>query len=250
MKSEKCCVLGVDIDHLSMKEAVEKLLAVSCQKEQGYVCFVNVHSIVSAIELPAFNKVLNGALMALPDGMPISWMMRLLGCKQQQRVCGPDLMLQLCQACSSRHKRIFLYGSTDRTLQNLENELISFFPDLSIVGSYSPPFREITTNEIRGVTKHINESGADFIFVSLGCPKQEIWMANTVQDINGIMLGVGAAFDFYAGNIKRAPLWMRRLGFEWLHRLISEPNRLFWRYLKTNTLFIYYAFLNLFSKRK
>lgn len=250
MKSEKCCVLGVDIDHLSMKEAIEKLIAVSYQKEQGYVCFVNVHSIVTAVELPAFNKVLNGAFMALPDGMPVSWMMRLLGCKQQQRVCGPDLMLQLCQACSTHRKKIFLYGSTDQTLQSLENELIGLFPELSIVGSYSPPFRELTTNEIIEVTKLINKSEADFIFVSLGCPKQEIWMANLAQEINGIMLGVGAAFDFYAGNIKRAPLWMRRVGLEWLHRLISEPNRLFWRYLRTNSLFIYYAFLNFFSNRK
>ena len=250
MKKKLCSVLGVEMGAFSTKGAIEKLLDSSRRKVKGYVCFVNAHSLVSAMESEVFQNVLNNSMLSLPDGMPIVWLMRFLGFKKQERVCGPDLMLRLCLECSKHDRKIFLYGNTKDTLEKLEKNLEALFPQLCVVGSISPPFRELSMEEKLQNTKSINESGADFVFVSLGCPKQEIWMANMAENIDGIMLGVGAAFDFHAGKINRAPVWMRTIGLEWLHRLLSEPKRLFRRYLVTNVLFFYYVLLQLVFKKK
>jgi N-acetylglucosaminyldiphosphoundecaprenol N-acetyl-beta-D-mannosaminyltransferase len=175
--------------------------------------------------------------MATPDGAPVAWLMRRLGVHGQERINGPDLMWRYCIESAQRGESIYLYGAEPLTLNALVNKLLEKIPGLKIAGAYSPPFRPLTTDEDAVLVEAINASGAGTVWVSLGCPKQEIWMAEHRGRINAVMIGVGAAFDYYAGTIKRAPLWMQRNGLEWLHRISREPRRLWKRYLVTNILF-------------
>jgi len=193
---------------------------------------------VTAGQDAAFGEVVANADMATPDGAPVAWMLRKLGFPTQQRINGPDLMWKYCAAAAGRDEPIFLYGNSTETLAELQNRLLVAFPALKVVGAYSPPFRPLTDEEDAHIVEVINDSGAGVVFVSLGCPKQEKWMAAHRGRINAVMIGVGAAFDYHAGTITRAPLWMQRAGLEWLHRLASEPGRLWKRYLVTNTLFV------------
>ena len=179
--------------------------------------------------------------MILPDGSPVAWMLRRKGFKHQRRIAGPDLMAKLCDNIENADLGVFLFGSTSETLQKLEQYLNSNFPNLALKGTLSPKYGDWSTEDELNYIKTINDSGAGIVFIGLGCPKQEIWMAKNREKVNGVMLGVGAAFDFHAGTIKRAPLIMQQLGLEWLHRLLSEPGRLWKRYFITNTRFIYLA---------
>ncbi len=176
--------------------------------------------------------------MATPDGAPVAWMLRKLGYASQQRINGPDLMWKYCEQAAQRGEAIYLYGGTPDTLEILQRRLAEIFPGLRIAGAYSPPFRAVTNEEDAADVRRINASGASTVWVSLGCPKQEKWMAAHRGRVNAVMIGVGAAFDYHAGTIKRAPTWMQNAGLEWLHRLCSEPRRLWRRYLVTNTLFM------------
>lgn len=185
-----------------------------------------------------FRQVINEADMATPDGAPVAWMLRRLGFGSQERINGPDLMWRYCEKAAQTGEEIFLYGSTPQTLAELQNKLHAAFPGLKIAGNYSPPFRPLSTEEDARVVDSINASGAGVVFVSLGCPKQESWMAEHRGRVHAVTIGVGAAFDFHAGMVCRAPSWMRDHGLEWLHRLCSEPRRLWKRYLVTNTLFL------------
>ena len=226
------------------------------------VCICNVHSVVTASQDAAFGQVLQKADMATPDGAPIAWMLRRLGNAGQQRINGPDLMWRYCEAvqarCASLHgsadtasrSGIFLYGSSEQTLATLKAKLQAAFPALNIAGAISPPFRALTPDEDAAIVAQINASGAGVVFVSLGCPKQELWMAAHHGRIHAVMVGVGAAFDYHAGTIRRAPKWMQDAGLEWLHRLASEPRRLWRRYLVTNTLFIFGAAKQLLQTRR
>jgi N-acetylglucosaminyldiphosphoundecaprenol N-acetyl-beta-D-mannosaminyltransferase len=183
----------------------------------------------------------NGADIGTPDGAPEAWMLRRMGQYDQQRINGPDLMWRYCDQVQHSDQSIFFYGSTEETLIALKLKLLAAFPSLKIAGAISPPFRALTPEEDESIVDQINSSGAGVVWVSLGCPKQELWMAAHRGRINAVMVGVGAAFDYHAGTIKRAPKWMQDAGFEWLHRLLSEPRRLWKRYLFTNTLFIFAA---------
>lgn len=176
--------------------------------------------------------------MSTPDGAPIAWMLRRLGYPAQERINGPDLMLHYCAHAERTGESVFLYGGRIETLLLLEQRLKEKFPELRIAGRYSPPFRKLTEEEDRQVTEKINSSGAATVWVGLGCPKQEQWMAEHRGAINAVMIGVGAAFDYHAGTLRRAPVWMQQNGLEWLHRLCKEPSRLWKRYLLTNTLFL------------
>lgn len=234
-------VLGAQIDALAWEEALDRLLAWARRRESRYVTICNVHVVVSASREPAYRAVINASDMATPDGAPVAWMLRRLGFADQRRISGPDLMWALCERCAAEGVSVFLYGSTAATLAALQTRLNAVFPGLRIAGIESPPFRPLTDEEDAATRRRINTSGAGFVFVGLGCPKQESWMARQRGQVDAVMVGVGAAFDFHAGNVKRAPAWMRENGLEWLHRLVSEPQRLWKRYLVTNTLFIYYA---------
>jgi len=241
-------VLGVGIDVIDWETALNRIYKWAANYESRWVCICNVHSVVSARSNHIFSESLANADMVTPDGAPIAWMLNRLGFEGQQRINGPDLMWKYCELASSRDESIYLYGGSVLTLASLQVRLLQEFPGLKIAGAYSPPFRELTIEESLEVISNINASGAGSVWVSLGCPKQEIWMANHREIINAVMIGVGAAFDYHAGIIMRAPKWMQNAGFEWLYRLASEPRRLWRRYLVTNTLFIIYAARQLIFK--
>jgi len=241
-------VLGTPIDVLTWDEAIGRLLAWARNHDSRSVCICNVHSVVTARQDEVFSDVIRKADMATPDGAPVAWLMRRLGSLGQERINGPDLMWRYCAEAARRNESIYLYGGQQRTLDILQRTLLAHFPGLMIAGAYSPPFRALTPEEDTAVVEAINDSGAGTVWVSLGCPKQEKWMAEHRGRINAVMIGVGAAFDYHAGTIQRAPRWMQRNGLEWLHRLCSEPRRLWKRYLVTNSLFIYYAGRQLLSK--
>ncbi len=230
-------VLGAKIDALSWDAALARLLGWAHARASRYVTICNVHVVVSASRDTTYREVINASDMATPDGAPVAWMLRRLGFVDQPRLSGPDLMWALCERCSRESVPVFFYGSTQATLTLLEQRLRAAFPGLQIAME-SPPFRALTAEEDAAAVARINTSGAGVVFVGLGCPKQECWMASHRGRINAVMIGVGAAFDFHAGTVRRAPTWMREHGLEWLHRLGSEPGRLWKRYLVTNTLFI------------
>ena len=206
------------------------------ERQSRYICFCNVHSIVYTTQNDEFRKAVNEADLALPDGTPVAWAIRLRH-SQQSRIAGPDLMLACLARAAGRGELVFFLGSTANTLLRLHASLSARFPTLKIAGMYSPPFRELTEEEDAAIVSCINDSGARVLFVGFGCPKQEKWMAAHRGSVRAVMLGVGAAFDYHAGTLKRAPEWMQSLGLEWLHRLCSDPRRLWKRYLVTNVLF-------------
>lgn len=233
-------VLGSHIDHVSWHSALTHIIEWARGRASRYVTICNVHVVVHATLDSGYQAVINNSDMATPDGAPIAWMLRRQGLVDQSRLSGPDLMWALCERCAGEGLPVYCYGSTEETLTLLRQRLIGAFPDLKLTVE-SPPFRELTTEEDAAAVARINASGAGVVFVGLGCPKQELWMAAHRGRVNAVMLGVGAAFDFHAGSVKRAPRWMRNNGLEWFHRLLSDPRRLWKRYLITNTLFIFGA---------
>lgn len=230
-------VINAQIDALSWEFAIARLLGWARMRESRYVTICNVHVVVSASQDASYRDVINGSDMATPDGAPVAWMLRQQGYAGQPRISGPDLMWELCERAADEGMPVYCYGSTESTLVQLQRRLGTAFPTLKMTME-SPPFRTLSAEEDAIAVARINASGAGFVFVGLGCPKQERWIAAHRGRINAVMIGVGAAFDFHAGTSQRAPVWMRDNGLEWLHRLVSEPGRLWKRYLITNTLFI------------
>jgi N-acetylglucosaminyldiphosphoundecaprenol N-acetyl-beta-D-mannosaminyltransferase len=243
-------VLGSPIDVLSHEGALNRIAHWAASRESRYICITNAHSLVTATQEPEFAEVVRRADMATPDGVSVTWMLRWQGAPDQQRLTGPDLMWQYCEQAATRGEGIFLYGSSAATLERLQVKLLAAFPGLVIAGALSPPFRPLTAEEDEAQVRLINASGATTVWVGLGCPKQERWMAAHRGRIQAVMVGVGAAFDFHAGTIRRAPVWMQNIGLEWLHRVLSEPRRLWRRYLVTNTLFVVKAALQLVHRRR
>ena len=231
-------VLDAQIDVLGWADAILRPIKWADQRESRYVAVCNVHVVVTASRDIGYRQIINDADMAAPDGAPVAWMLRRLGFAGQCRISGPDLMWALCERCAIERVPVYFIGGKESTLTTLRARLRQAFPALEIVGSESPPFRKVTPVEDAGTVERINASGARIVFVGLGCPAQERWMAAHRGRVQAVMIGVGAAFDFHAGTINRAPAWMQQCGLEWLHRLLSEPRRLWRRYLATNTLFI------------
>lgn len=234
-------VIGVPIDALGWDEARGRLMAWARQRSSRYVCICNVHSVVTARQDSAYLQVVQQADMATPDGAPVAWSLRRAGFAGQPRVNGPDLMWKLCADAEREGMAVGFHGSTPQTLELLRGVLAKAFPKLQVGYCVSPPFRQLTDAEDAAVCERINASGVGLLFVGLGCPKQEHWMAAHRGRVHAVMLGVGAAFDYHAGTISRAPDWMRAAGLEWFHRLCSEPRRLWRRYLVTNTLFLFHT---------
>ncbi|MBG8560834.1 MULTISPECIES: WecB/TagA/CpsF family glycosyltransferase [Pseudomonas] len=241
-------VIGVPIDVLSWPSVLDSVAEMAQTGKGYYVCICNVHSVVTATQDREFGDVVRNADLATPDGAPVAWLMRRLGVEGQARINGPDLMWKYLSEAATCGEPVYLYGGAQSTLDILTKVLPERMPGLVIAGAYSPPFRQLTAQEDEQIVEAINTSGAKTVWVSLGCPKQELWMAEHRDRVNAVMIGVGAAFDYHAGVIKRAPLWMQHSGLEWLHRLSSEPKRLFKRYLSTNSWFIYYAVRQLLKK--
>jgi N-acetylglucosaminyldiphosphoundecaprenol N-acetyl-beta-D-mannosaminyltransferase len=231
-------VLDTFIDATSWDEAVKRIADWGAEHQSRYVTLCNVHSVVTGSQSERFSSVINGADMALPDGAPVAWALRKEGFAQQERISGPDLMLRCLAEAERRGQSVYFHGSGDETLTKLRARLMAKFPALKIAGMSSPPFRKLTEQETAGYTQKINESGAHLVFVGLGCPKQEVWMSEHRGAIKAVMIGVGAAFDYHAGTLRRAPLWMQQRGLEWLYRFVCEPRRLARRYLETNSIFV------------
>lgn len=243
-------VLGSHVDAVDWPQSVERIIEWASKRQSRYVCLCNVHSIVTARRNPRFNRVINGADLAAPDGAPIAWYLRWRGFAKQERISGSELMWKCCARAAEEGLSVFLYGGSPETLKRLSLRLIRAFPTLKLAGCHAPPFRPLTAEEDARVVRSIENSKAQIVFVSLGCPKQEAWMAAHRSRILAVMIGLGAAFDFHAGMAKRAPLWMQDAGLEWLHRLLSEPRRLWRRYLVTNTLFCAYLLGELVHGRR
>ena len=237
MELTKCNIIGTDILVTNMAKTVE-LIEKNIEKLRGkYICVGNVHTTVMAHDDANYHTVQKEAAFVLPDGKPLSVYSQKHGFTEAERVTGPDLMLELFKR--ENGLKHYFYGSTQETLDMLREKLKEQYPNLAIAGMVSPPFHELSEEEDAEAVRAINESGADVIWVGLGAPKQENWMYAHKDKVNGVMIGVGAGFDYHAGNIKRAPMWMQKMSLEWLYRLLQDPKRLFKRYLVTNTRYLY-----------
>ena len=238
MSNDSAELFGISITALSWEQAASTIMQWTQEAQSRVVCACNVHSVISAKADPELKLALSTADMRTPDGAPLAWLMRKIGWPDQQRINGPDLMWKLLSAAERLMVPVFLLGSTELTLHELEKKLLIAFPRLPLVGLVSPPFRPMTTKEDDELIAQISASGARLLFVGLGCPKQEKWMATHRQRLSMVIVGVGAAFDYHAGTLARAPIRWQRAGLEWLYRLAMEPKRLGRRYLVTNTLFL------------
>ncbi|KGR73993.1 glycosyl transferase [Ureibacillus sinduriensis BLB-1 = JCM 15800] len=238
-KIPTCKILGVNIAAINMEWLVNFLVDHIKSLSGQYICVSNVHTTVMGYEESDYRAILNNSLMSIPDGGPLSTIGRRWGYVKMSRTTGPDLMKEIFELSSNKGYRHYFYGSTESTLKKMRINLLKDYPGLDIVGMYSPPFRPIAAMEDEKIMQQINETKPDFIWVGLGAPKQEKWMAYHKDKINGLMIGVGAGFDYYAENIKRAPLWMQKFNLEWLYRLLQDPKRLFKRYLRTNIKFLW-----------
>ena len=192
-------------------------------------------------ENPEYKEVLNSSAFTFADGTPIAKLQQKAGYIGAERVAGPDFMEHMFRDTTDGKVSHYFYGSSEETIEKLRENLLKKYPGINIAGMYSPPYRALSEEEDNADVERINASGADIVWIGLGAPKQEKWMLAHKDRINGVMMGVGAGFDFHAGTIKRAPVWIRKIGFEWLYRLFQDPGRLFKRYFVTNTKFIYYV---------
>jgi N-acetylglucosaminyldiphosphoundecaprenol N-acetyl-beta-D-mannosaminyltransferase len=243
-------ILGTRVDPTSYESAMTLILDWAHKRESRSVCVANVHVIMEAYDSPNYQDMLNSSDLVTPDGMPLVWILRKLGHHEQQRVYGPELTLKLVEGAARLSIPIGFYGSTPRVLDRMTAAFAGRFPNLKIYYTFSPPFHEISEEEDKAIIEAINLSGICILFVGLGCPKQERWIAEHKGKIQAVMIGVGAAFDFHAGTKRQAPKWMMRLGLEWFFRLGQEPVRLWWRYLYHNPRFVLWVMLPMLFKHK
>lgn len=235
---ESRSVVAIRVDATSYDEATTQILDWAVAGPPGYVCVANVHMTMEAHDDARFQDVVNGARLVVPDGMPLVWALRLLGVRNASRVRGPDLTLRLADEAAKRGVAIGIYGGSSRVAETFARNLEGKFPGLNVREIISPPFRALTVDEEASHARLLAQSGARIVFVGLGCPKQERWMARNFEATNAVLVGIGAAFDFHAGNIKEAPAWMQQSGLEWLFRLWQEPRRLWKRYAIHNPRFV------------
>ena len=231
-------ILNMHVDVTSYPDATHKVVNWANEGVSRYVCAANVHMVMESHDDPTFNNVVNGADLVTPDGVPLVWALKLLGVNNASRVYGPDLTLHVCKMAAERSIPIGLYGGTPSSLEDFDRFLSQNYSGIQIACKIAPPFRPLTPEEDEHYVKEINLSGARILFVGIGCPKQEKWMAEHKDKLSAVMLGVGAAFDFHTGRVKQAPSWMQQNGLEWLFRLLMEPKRLWKRYAKHNPRFV------------
>ena len=232
-------VLGVGVCAINMKMALEVIHGWLARQDANYVCVTGVHGVMESQRDETLRQIHNEAGLVTPDGMPLVWLSRWKGFEHAGRVYGPDLMLAVCEASAARGTRHFFFGGAEGVPQQLADNLQRRFPGLAVAGAFSPPFHPLTPEEDAQIVDMLREARADVIWVGLGTPKQERWMAAHCDQLPGsVMIGVGAAFDFHTGRMRQAPEWMRRNGLEWFYRLMTEPGRLWRRYLINNPLFV------------
>ena len=236
---ERKRLISIDVSVGPYTVFIRQIADLAERRKSSYVCVANVHMTVEAKRDKEFREVVNNADLVTPDGMPLVYALRLLYGLRQERVAGMDLMPDLIKESEKRGFSVFFFGSTRDVLDRILKRIESEFPALRVAGSYSPPFKPLEDLDLDRIAEMIEESGPNIVFVSLGCPKQERFMAMMKGKINAVMIGVGGAFPVFAGLKKRAPGWMQKAALEWLYRLIQEPQRLTLRYAYTNTLFLY-----------
>jgi len=249
LKVKTLSVIGFPVTALTFDAQIKLILKWASSHESKVVCVANVHMLTEAYWHPEFSSILKSADLVTPDGMPLVWMMKLMGAHEQNRVAGMDILLSLCQLASLRKISVFFLGSEATILEKMKVKLEREFPELQIVGMEPLPFRPLTREEDDAIIEKIHASGAGILLVSLGCPKQEYWMHQHKEKIQAVMIGLGAVFPVLAGVHKRAPLWIRESGLEWCYRLIQEPRRLWIRYLKTIPAFIWLALKQLLTSK-
>ncbi len=243
-------ILGVNIAVTNMQDTISLIVSQINELRGKFICLSNVHTTVISDKDEEYRTIQNAAFLALPDGSPLALVQRLRGYKGAEQVAGPDLMPALWKATENTPISHYFYGSSQETIDALRNKLSSKYPGLQIAGMEAPPFRPLTEEEDAQAVERINNSGASIVWVGLGAPKQERWMYEHQDEINALMLGVGAGFDFHAGTVKRAPSWMRNHYLEWLYRLIQDPKRLWKRYVTTNGKFVLLSIKDAFQWRK
>jgi N-acetylglucosaminyldiphosphoundecaprenol N-acetyl-beta-D-mannosaminyltransferase len=232
-------VLGIGISAITMRQALDQVATWIKRGAREYVCVCNVYTVMECQRHSAVRSAVNSAGLATPDGMPLVWLSRRKSHTNVSRVYGPDLMLALCAMSVERSYSHYFYGGAQGVPELLAERLQQRFPGLRVAGAYSPPFRALSAEEDAHLVAQLNQAAPDIIWVGLGTPKQDLWMAAHRSQLNApVLIAVGAAFDFHAGRIPQAPKWMQGAGLEWLYRLIQEPKRLWHRYLVGNPLFV------------
>jgi len=231
-------VLGVGISVLNLRTALAAIADAVQAHRKGYICVTGVHGVMEAQDDAVFKKILNGAFLCTPDGMPMVWAGKLAGHREMSRVYGPDLMLDVCAWSETSGCKHFFYGGADGVAELLAEKLQAKFPKLQVVGTFTPPFRALNADEVKKLQEQIAAVRPDILWVGLSTPKQEKFMVEFLPKLDvTLMVGVGAAFDFHSGRVKQAPRWMQRTGLEWFYRLCSEPRRLGRRYGRNNPRF-------------
>ncbi len=248
---EKVNILGVNVSAINMSMALDIIENWIQQQERHYICVTGVHGIMESQKDERLRGIHNCAGLVTPDGMPLVWLSRLRGFRHVQRVYGPDLMLAVCERSITAGWKHFFYGGASGVPELLSETLQKKFPGLIVVGTYSPPFRPLTPDEDEEIVRMINKANPDIVWVGLSTPKQERWMAEHRDRLSApVLIGVGAAFDFHSGRKPQAPRWMQRSGLEWFFRLLTEPRRLWKRYLINNPLFVLLVLLQFSGIRK
>jgi N-acetylglucosaminyldiphosphoundecaprenol N-acetyl-beta-D-mannosaminyltransferase len=243
-------VLGTGISAINMEQAIRLSDDLLQSGNKGYVCVTGVHGIMEARHDDGLARILNRAFLCTPDGMPTVWLGRLLGHRNMRRVYGPDYMLALCKLSVARRYRHFLYGGGPGIARQLKERLESLVPNIAIVGTFTPPYRPLNTDEQQQLIAAVRECRPDIFWVGLSTPKQERFMAEYIERLDiKLMAGVGAAFDIHAGTLRDASPWVKRCGLQWLDRLIQEPHRLWRRYLLNNPRFVWNVLLQLSNLR-
>ncbi len=248
---KKVNVLGVPISAVTLEQAVNIMEEWIKQRDQHYICVAPVYSVALCQTDPTIKQIFKNAGMVTPDGMGLVWAMRVLGHSQKERIYGPDLMLKFSEVAAKKGYTNFYYGGGLGIAEKLAQEMKERFRGLEIVGTFTPPFRPLTPKEDKVVTEMINKAKPDVVWIGISTPKQDLWMAEHIGKINApVMVGVGAAFNFFSGEVKQAPKWMQKSGLEWLFRLSQEPGRLWYRYLAYNPLFVLNLALQWIGLRK
>jgi N-acetylglucosaminyldiphosphoundecaprenol N-acetyl-beta-D-mannosaminyltransferase len=243
-------VVSLFPDVVCFDAIIEKISALVEQRKGGYVCFSTVHMVMESFDNAEFARKVNAADLIVTDGMPLVWMQKFQGKRAANRVRANDLMIALCEYAEKNNLKVGFYGGRQEVIEGILERAKKDFPNLEISYAYSPPFRPLTEEEDAEIIAQIKNSETQILFMGLGCPKQENWMAAHRDKFPAIMLGVGASFDFYAGNVRESPEWMGKLGLEWLYRLTQEPKRLWRRYLILNPRFMFLAMLQLLGLKK
>jgi N-acetylglucosaminyldiphosphoundecaprenol N-acetyl-beta-D-mannosaminyltransferase len=231
--------LGIGVSTLTLAQTRDAIIAARSSLHRGYICLGTAHGFTEAQSNPALKEIYNAAWLTTPDGMPLVW----LGPQGTERVYGPDLLLAVCDAGRASGLRHYFYGGAPGVADTLREKLTTRFPGLDVVGTFSPPYRPLNGEEMAAFRTEITRVRPDVIWIGLGTPKQETFMAAHAATLDAaVLIGVGAAFDFHSGRVRQAPRWLQRSGFEWLFRFCTEPRRLAGRYLLTNPLFVLHVF--------